>query len=39
MAPAHLAASTGQMHAGTPRETSPHPARSAAAAARYGAPV
>lgn len=34
MAETHLAASTGQMVSGTPRDTSPHPVRTAAAAVR-----
>ena len=39
MAETHLAASTGQMASGTPRNTSPHPDRTAAAVASQGAPV
>ena len=34
MAETHLAASTGQMVSGTPRDTSPQPVRTAAAAVR-----
>ena len=39
MAETHLAASTGQMASGTPRNTSPHPDRAADAAVSQGAPV
>ena len=39
MAELHFTASMGQMDSGTPTDTSPQPVRTAADAARYGAPV
>ena len=39
MAPQHFTAAAGHMLSGTPRNTSPQPLRSAAAAHSTGAPV